>query len=193
MRRFHPALLALPLAWALAALLAGRAAADPKDVAVGSVRAVLAKDGTRLMPQPVTLGPAPLQVLPYGARVTVLEVRIPWMRVRTMSGETAEGWLLAAQTVAPYGLSGEGRLGRTGPTNELARVRDLRSDEQAAVSRGLGPEQEDALRQQRVGHAAAFALLDALEATQPSPQEIEDFVREGGLGRPAVSGARATR
>jgi len=165
--------------------MARPAAADPADVTVGAVRAVFAKNGTALKTEAKPLARA-TQVLPYGARVTILETRGAWARVRTMSGQVADGWVLTAQTVAPYALSGEGRLGRTGADNAIARpVGGLATEEQAAVSRGLGPEQEELHKQRRLDLRSAYAALDGLMADAPPPPQIEAFVEEGGLSRPA--------
>lgn len=175
----------LASAFVLGVGTARTAAADPADVAAGAVRAVFAKDGTPLRSSAMPLA-RPVQTLPYGARVTILETRGRWARVRTLSGQIADGWVLTAQTVAPYALSGEGRLGRTGADNAIARpVGGLSTQEQAAVSRGLDEEQEKIHRQQRVDLASAYASLDALMADTPPPPQVEAFVQEGGLSRPA--------
>ena len=177
---------ALVAAPCLAASVSRTAVADPATaVTAGAVRAVFAKDGTPLRSTAMPLA-RPVQVLPYGARVTVLEVRRDWARVRTMSGQQAEGWVLKSQTVAPYALSGDGRLGRSGADNSVARpVGGLATEEQAAVSRGLGPEQETLHKQQRQDLASSYAALDALQNDTPTPTQIESFVQEGGLSRPA--------
>lgn len=176
---------ALVAAPCIGASLSRTAVADPATVTAGAVRAVFAKDGTPLKSAAMPLA-RPVQVLPYGARVTIVETRGTWSRVRTMSGQQAEGWVLTAQTVAPYALSGDGRLGRTGADNAVARpAGGLATEEQAAVSRGLGPEQETLHKQQRQDLASAYAALDSLMADTPAPPQIESFAHEGGLGRPA--------
>lgn len=183
--------LALASCPALGVLTARHAAADPATVTAGAVRAVYARSGTPLRATAAPLARA-VQRLPYGARVTILAIQGPWARVRTMSGQIAEGWLRTAQTVAPFAMSGEGRLGRSGVANELAQrpTGGLTSEEQDAVGRGLDKVQEELHKQQRQDLPGAYNAVDRLMATSPAPQRIESFAYEGGLPRNAPAAAR---
>src|SRR5688572_22762787 len=92
-------LAALVLVLALPAV----AAAAPADSKVGDVRVAYAKAGTALRTEP--LATATLAgTVPVGGSVTVLEVKLPWIRVRSAS-PAVEGWLRAYETVEPTALA----------------------------------------------------------------------------------------
>lgn len=164
-------------------LLATPAVAAPQDAQVGHVRAVVARKGTPLLEQPRAIGGKVVRTLVYGERIRIVEKRgTTWFRVQTLTGGTVTGWVRMNQTVAPYALSGPGRLGNTGTPlrgTRAARARglNLANSEQAAAARGHQKSLE-------AGVGRDFAAVDRLEAKSEPRTKVERFVAAGGLGRP---------
>jgi hypothetical protein len=171
-------------AFALVALVASLAFADPADVAVGSARSVFAKNGTRMTEQPKALSKL-VKLLPYGTRVRVDEVQGRWIKVTEFEGTAAGsvGWIKAAETVEPFALTQGGQFRSTGASSGDGSVSRR---EAAAASRQFSPMTEAAHKQVSPAEVqAAYGLLDTvLEVMKPSIEEIEQFVAEGRLGRP---------
>jgi len=174
----HRCLLLVACAAALLALR-GDADAAPEGVAVGSIRAVLAKAGTVLRESPSALAPA-ADTLPHGTRVRVVEVKGAWIRVaRVATPQEGGGWLRAGQTVEPFALTQEGR---TGPVD----VRQARPTDTAisAAGRQFDAGTEASYRGTHPDLERFYPLVDRIEATKPDPETVRRFLLEGRLGRP---------
>ena len=159
------------LALALALCAGGLATAD---VQVGEIRAAQAREGVTLRETPRALATV-LATLPYGTRVSVLEVQGRVARV-TVAGTGATGWVRSSDIVEPPVLTGRTVAATGGAGGTTA------SDVSAA-----GRQFDDATEADyKASHAelqAAYPLLDALEKKTPSEAEITAFVRDGRLGR----------
>src|SRR5262245_25905584 len=91
---------ALSLAALVLAVPAGRAAASPQDSKVGDVRVTYAKQGTALRAEASAVAAA-VATLPIRTSVSLLEVKLPWIRVSaTLAAGSAPvtGWLRAYET-----------------------------------------------------------------------------------------------
>jgi hypothetical protein len=152
------------------------------EVTPGEMRSVQSKAGAALRRDPSGLG-AVVATMPYGARAEILQVQGAWARVRTTSGE---GWMRAADLVEPATLTGGGAFGpRPGgagaaPATGAAGVS---ATEVSAAGRQFDEAVEGGYRAANPNLQAAFAQLDGIERTKPTPAEIEAFIRAGRLGR----------
>lgn len=162
----------------LGLLAAGRAVeAGPLDARVNETRAVYKKQGTPLRAQPAKLAQA-TATLPSGTRVTVLEVKQPWLRVH---GAGRSGWLWAAETVEPAALNPNPRPVHTAGAAGAVSQRDVSSAGRqltAATERGFRATRQDLER--------AYHLVDAMEAATQAlpPTDSVAFIVGGALGRP---------
>lgn len=173
LRYVLPLLLALPLA--LGALPAADAA--PVDAKVGETRTTYKRSGTPLRASPDALA-KPIQVLPKGTAVTVLEVNLPWLRVQ--AGQ-ATGWVQAPEVVLATALRpnplptyrtdrGTGRVSQT---------------DAAAAGRQFDEATEKRYRVSRADLQRGYALVDQMEAMthQLDPADSVEFIIAGFLGR----------
>jgi hypothetical protein len=179
-RRLVP--LVLP-ALLLAGVLVVPAAAAPTDAKVGDVRAVLPRRATPLRERPSYFAKA-VDALPHGTRVRIDEVLAGggWVRVSAQKSETTpieQGWLKAGETVEPMALTQGGAAGAVaapegGPTQA----------EISAAGRQFDEGTEQSYRATHAAMSHAYDLLDRIEADDPAPSDVAEFLRAGGLGRP---------
>ncbi len=162
------------------------AAADPADIEVGAQRAILSRNGTPIVAEPKIRAKA-VKVLPHGTRVRVDEVQGAWLRVTVFENDTPgeTGWLRANKTVEPFALTQGGQYRRG------ARPRGTRSisaRDRTAAGRQLDESSEKTHKQASSAEIRrAYDLLDKIEATKPTVEEINDFRAQGRLGRPSVA------
>lgn len=157
----------------------GVLSAAPEGVAVGDVRAVLPKDGLSLKDKPSVLGRL-AAALPHGTTVRVEEIRGRWIRVTTLpgQGETRTGWMRGNQTVEPFALTQGGRQNQATAADGQASQRDI-----SAAGRQFDPETENTYRQENPNLEPFYPMVDHIEATKPSAEDVRRFILEGRLGR----------
>ena len=165
-------------AWVFVLAIGGLAAAD---VSPGEVRSVQSREGVVLREAAKALSKK-VADLPYGTRVRVTEVSLPYAKVRTDDG--TEGWVRASEIVAPSALTGGGSAGPVAATTGIGSG----VVESADVSAAGRQFDEDIERQYRASDAAleaAYRQLDALQAKGPKPDSaaVEAFVIAGKLGK----------
>jgi Zn-dependent protease with chaperone function len=171
--------LAVALALAAGGLSAPRlAGASPMDSKVGDVRVAYAKKGTTLRGD-AAITAAAVASLPSGTRVSVVEVKLPWIRVQKEGGAEA-GWVKAYETVEPEVLAAEPPPPHVTADAGSASARDV-----TAAGRQLDAATERGFRASRADLAAGYAAVDRLEATTVAmdPAETIEFIMEGDLGR----------
>lgn len=168
------------LACAALASFAPAALAGAADVGVGALRTPTNRAGA-LLREEARMGAKVLGNVPHGTRLSVQAVEGKWIRVTTpLAGVATAGWVKADDTVEPYALTGAGRSATvgtgTGPRQAASDV--------SAAARGFGPniEAQAALSDARL--RAGLALVDAIEAAKPTPEEISAFAKQGRLGMP---------
>jgi len=140
------------------------------EVLVGDVRSAQPRDGAvvRKVARPLA---EVVTRLPYGTRVTVVEVDGTFARVRTDDG--IDGWVKASEIVAPSVLTGGGAAGPASQADVLAAGRQFDESTQgdfAASSADV---------------SAAYARVDALERQSHKPGDagVAAFIGAGRLGR----------
>jgi Zn-dependent protease with chaperone function len=181
------------------------AAARPEDAKVGDVRAILGVRGGVIRSAANAMA-APVTTLAYGTKVTVAEVRQPWLRVTASGpgGATIAGWILARETIEPAALEASGPRA---PTAAGGGRTGVSSREVSAAGRQFDSQTEQGYRGLHPNLDAAFPLVDDMErATADLDAEAcVLFIQRGRLGRadqdwdrppllpPSGSGRAATR
>jgi len=117
-----------------------------------------------------------VQNLDYAARVTVLEEKGTWMRVRLVDGDK-EGWLhTAALTKKKLKLSsGEGDAATT-----------VSSEEQALAGKGFNSDVEAKFKKDNA--EIDFTWVDKMEKIKIKTPAIQSFLKKGDI-KPAKDGA----
>ncbi len=140
------------------------------DVNVGDVRSAQPRDGAVLRETAKVLGKV-LTRLPYGTRVTVVEVSGMFARVRTDDG--VAGWVKASEVVQPAVLTGGGAAGPASEADVSAAGRQFDESTQAEF------------RASSAALEAAYAQVDAIERAtlKPGDAGVLAFIGEGRLGR----------
>jgi hypothetical protein len=160
--------------WALVCVLGfgGFAAAE---VVPGEVRAVQVRGGVPAWKEPRVLS-GKVGLIPFATRVTVDEVRAPWVRV-TADGGVA-GWVRASDIVEPGSLTGTAARAASGRAG-AAGTADV-----SLAGRQFDESLEGELKVSDADLQRAYPLVDALEAKsfRPGDPEIEKFLRDGRLG-----------
>lgn len=161
--------------------------AAPGDVAVGDIRAALAKSGTRLRETPKALGRS-VRTLAYGQQLRVEETRGSWIRVSMVGGVTGEaprtGWVRAKETVQPFALTQGGQGGaKVGGAASGVSQADVN-----AAGRQFDRGTEASYRRAHPNLQSVYPLVDKIEANEPTPDAIDAFIRAGRLGRPDRGG-----
>ncbi len=182
-RRISLSAVGMGVVFAFLALLVlwGDLGAAPEEAAVGDIRATLAKDGTPLRERPTPLS-HPVDVLAYGTKVRIQSRRGAWVEVATLptAGTMAKtGWLRATQTVEPFALTEGGQRGPIAEQSGGPTQNDLQ-----AAGRQFDPATENSYREAHPDLRPYFGLVDEVEHSAPSPDEVDAFVLEGRLGRP---------
>ncbi len=167
-------------AWLVLALapVALWAVSAPRDAAAdlepGAVRAVQARAGLALREAPKGRAKV-LRMLPYGSRVTVAEIAGLYAKVEGPEGAT--GWARSADLVDPAVLSGAGSRGPVGAT-------EFSSSEISAAGRQFDLKTERTYRKMDEKLDAFFPLVDQVERSTPTDEDLDAFIGEGRLGRP---------
>lgn len=155
--------------------------AAPTDSKVGDVRVAFAKAGTPVRADAQALAAPVGAPLPAGTSVTVLEVKLPWLKVRTAANPPVEGWLRAYETVEPSALAG------SPPPPHLTGVPPgtITQQQVSAAGRQFSEQTERGYRVSRRDLDAAYALVDRMEAATAEMDTFEmiSFVVDGNLGR----------
>ncbi len=163
------------------ALPATAVVAAPTDSKVGDVRVAFAKAGTPLRAEANALAAPVRAPLPAGTSVTLLEVKLPWIKVRTVTTPPAEGWLRAYETVEPSALA------TTPPPPHLTGVPTgtVTQQQVSAAGRQFSENTERGYRVSRPDLMRAYADVDRMEAAtaQLDTFEMISFVVDGNLGR----------
>lgn len=152
------------------ALAAGGVAVG--EVQVGQIRSAQSRDGAvvRKVAKPLA---EMVTRLPYGTRVTVVEVEGTFARVRTDDG--IDGWVKASELVEPAVLTGGGAAGPAATTQA-----DL-----LAAGRQFDESTQGDFAASSADVAAAYARVDALErqSFKPGDAGVAAFIGAGRLGR----------
>lgn len=121
---------------------------------------------TKLRGRPSYLGPATTEVT-YGTRLTVLEARGPWRKLRTPDG--AEGWLHeSALTEKKLQLAAGDNVDTAADSDELA-----------LAGKGFNEEVENAFKE---GHADIdYTWVDRMAGWTVSPEEAARFLAAGDV------------
>lgn len=167
------------LSWCVLPLAAH---AGPQDAKVGETRVLYAKTGTPLRAQPQAAA-AQVLMAPGGTPVQVLEVALPWLRVRaTPAGQApVEGWVRAYQATEPENL-----VSTPGPAHVDDRKAAQVTQQQASMAgRQFTDEVEQGYRSANPDLSAAYAQVDALErlTAAQDPAESLEFLMDGSIGR----------
>lgn len=159
----------------------GTGHAAPADSKVGDVRVTYVKPSTPLRVGANALAAPVGAPLPPGTRVVVLEVALPWLRVRADGAAGGEGWLRAYETVEPAALSA------TAPPPHLTGVPTgtITQQQVSAAGRQFSEQTERGHRVSRQDLARAYALVDRMEAETAAidPYDVVAFIVDGNLGR----------
>jgi uncharacterized protein YgiM (DUF1202 family) len=116
---------------------------------------------------------ASVATLGYGARVTVVEDKGAWVRVRDDKGK--EGWVhRSALTEKKVKLSSGGKDAATGAG----------TDELALAGKGFSAEVEDAFKEQNA--QLDFTWVDRMESWVVSPDDARRFLAAGEVTSPEV-------
>ncbi len=120
-----------------------------------------------------------LATLQVGDEVTVLESKRRWHRVRSASG--AEGWAYAGKLVdAPPQQEVAGEDGLLFGAMADSQIDTAKADSARSI-RGLSPETA-AYAEQRGTPAEIQQELDVILTYQVSEEQLQTFLREGGIG-----------
>lgn len=140
------------------------------EVNVGDVRSAQPRDGAVLRKVARPLAEV-VSRLPYGTRVTVLEVTGAYARVRT--DDAQEGWVKASEIVAPSVLTGGGAAGPSSQADVTAAGRQFDASTQSDFQASSADVQ------------AAYTQVDAIEKAtlKPGDAGVLTFIAEGRLGR----------
>jgi hypothetical protein len=158
------------------------ALAGPQDTRVGETRVLYAAAGTPIKAEPAAAG-AQLAVLPFGTNVQVLEVKLPWVKVKGAAPGQApvEGWIRAYQATEPSNMTGTPPPAHVDDT-KAARVS---SQQVSAAARQFTADTERRYQGQNQSLASAYARVDELErltASNSAGDSIE-FAMDGSIGR----------
>lgn len=155
--------------------------AAPTDSKVGDVRVTFAKAGTPIRADANALAAPVGAPLPAGTSVTLLEVKLPWIKVRTASNPPVEGWLKAYETVEPSALAG------TPPPPHLTGVPPgtVTQQQVSAAGRQFSENTERGYRVSRRDLELGYRYVDRMEADTAALDMFEmiSFVVDGNLGR----------
>lgn len=184
---------------------AGPASAVAGDLEVGAIRTAQNRDGVTLRELALPLGKKVLRVH-YGTELKVLEVRELWVKVALVSDLTKVGWVRTNEIAEPAALSATAAAIPSFSTSDVSAAgRQLRPEEMRgnrklaeglqAQAHGAGKEfdqkTEATYRTMDKKVSDAYPLVDQIEGTRVSDDDLEAFVREGRLGGTAEASAPA--
>lgn len=172
-------LLLLALA-ALALVLPRGAHAGPADARVGEVRVLYDKAGTEVRAEPVPTGTL-VGRLAGGTRVTVQEVRLPWIRVQG-GAPVVSGWVRAYKAIEPSAVQGNPPPAASGSGGTAAR------DAQAA-GRQFTAGTEAGYRRANPDIDRYYPMVDTMQQATAAldPLDSMSFILEGYVGRPGAN------
>ncbi len=114
--------------------------------------------------------------LRYGDPLEVLKKEGSWLQVKTKSG--VQGWIYAGKTSKTKPSSGDNGLAQLG--------RSMRGSEASAVTASAGARGLDKVSEGYANRAGISQkdrdTVDRMTAYQIPDQEVEEFLKEGGLG-----------
>jgi hypothetical protein len=114
--------------------------------------------------------------LRYGDPLEVLKKEGSWLQVKTESG--AQGWIYAGKTSKTKPSGGDNGLAQLG--------RSMRGSEASAVTASAGARGLDKVSEGYANRAGISQkdrdTVDRMTAYQIADQEVEEFLKEGGLG-----------
>jgi len=114
--------------------------------------------------------------LKFGEALEVLRREGNWLEVQTASG--VKGWVFANKTMTAKPAEGDDDLAKLGKSFRRKDAADVTA---SAGARGLDKVAEGYAR--RVGIIQQHRdAVDRMAAYRMSEQEVEDFLKEGGLG-----------
>ena len=150
----------------VASLVAGLAAAE--TVYVGATTAKLRSGKTSLDPV--------VAELKFGEALDVLRTEGGWLEVRTTA--SVRGWIFANKTTASKPAGGDDFLAKLGKSMRRTEASEVTA---SAGARGLDKVSEGYA--QRVGITLQDRdAVDRMTAYRLTDQEVEDFLKDGGLG-----------
>ncbi len=150
----------------VASLVAGLAAAE--TVYVGATTAKLRSGKTSLDPA--------VAELKFGEALEVLRKEGGWLEVRTAAA--VRGWIFANKTTPSKPAGGGDFLAKLGKSMRRTEASEVTA---SAGARGLDKVSEGYA--QRVGISQQDRdAVDRMTAYRLTDQEVEDFLRDGGLG-----------
>lgn len=153
----------------------GFGAVAAADLLPGETRAVQVRGGVPAWKEPRVLsGKAGL--IPFATRVTVDEVKAPWVRVTADNG--VSGWVRTTDVVEPGSLTG------TAAREAAGRVGGAATADVSLAGRQFDETLEGELKTTDADLQRAYPLVDALEGKsfKPGDPEVEKFLRDGRLG-----------
>jgi beta-barrel assembly-enhancing protease len=156
--------------------------AGPQDTRVGETRVLYAATGTTLKAEPAAAG-AQVAVLPANTRVQVLEVNLPWVKVRGAApGQPpVEGWIRAYQATEP------GNLASTPPPAHVddRKAAQVTQQQVNAAGRQFTADTEQRYQTQNPSLASSYEKVNALERASASMQggDAIEFTMDGSIGR----------
>ena len=112
----------------------------------------------------------------FGESLEVVGREGSWMEVKTSAG--ARGWIFAGKTSTAKPAGGNDTLARLG---QSMRGGDASATTASAGARGLDKASEGYANRTGVS-ARDREVVDRMTAYQLPDQEVEEFLREGGLG-----------
>ena len=114
--------------------------------------------------------------LKYGEALEVVSKEDNWLQVRTSSGVT--GWIFANKTTNTKPSGGDDTLAKLGKSFRRTEASDVTA---SAGARGLDKTSETYANKAGITQQHRDAV-DRMTAYQIADQEVEDFLKQGGLG-----------
>ena len=114
--------------------------------------------------------------LKYGEVLEVLKKEGDWLEVSTAAG--VRGWIFANKTMATKPSSGDEALAKLGKSFRRREASDVTA---SAGARGLDKASETYANKSGITQQDRDSV-DRMTAYQIADQEVEDFLKEGGLG-----------
>ena len=142
-------------------------------VALAERMSVQVQDG-QVRATPSFLG-AVVAKLPYGSSVEAQPAQNGWMQVQTPSGQ--QGWMSVSSLTTKKIAMSAGGAGASGAS----------SDELALAGKGFNSDVEKEFKKQNP--KVNFAVVDKMAQIKIAPQEMQQFLAEGGV-KPPTGGAK---
>ncbi len=114
--------------------------------------------------------------LKFGEALEVLKKEDNWLEVRTAAG--VKGWIFANKTTTTKPSGGDDALAKLGKSFRRTEASDVTA---SAGARGLDKASETYANKAGITQQHRDAV-DRMTAYQIGDQDVEDFLKEGGLG-----------